>query len=487
MNSSLHHDHYENPLLDRYASQEMSRIFSSNNKYRTWRRLWLFLAEAQKQAGLPIEQEQLNEMKQNLHSIDYEAVRKVESQLRHDVMAHLHIFAAKCPKAAPIIHLGATSAYLTDNTDLIQMKQALEWIHKQLLRVLHALRLFAKKYHKMPTVAYTHFQPAQLTTVGKRACLWMQDLILDIKEIQRLHQNMPFRGVKGATGTLASFKHLFKGNLQQIQQVSDYVRKKCGFKHELQITGQTYTRKIDSQVMSVLSQVAQSASKFAYDIRLLQHKGEVEEPFLADQVGSSAMAYKRNPVQAERIGSLGRFVMSLTVSTDYTASTQWFERTLDDSANKRLSIPQAFLATSGLLLLYENIAQHLQVYPHVIAKNVQEQMPFMITENIMMEGVLRKGNRQVLHEIIRRLSMKAVGQVKQGKPNNLLKMLQQTKELSFSKSKIKQLSNPHSYTGFSSHLTQHFLHTQVDQLLEKAPASTFAPFSDSSGGPPVPV
>lgn len=459
--------HYENPLISRYASQKMSYLFSPQFKFSSWRKLWVYLAEAQKELGLNISQEQIEEMKAHVDDIDFEEAEKNEKKFRHDVMAHVHAFAKVAPKAAPIIHLGATSAYVGDNTDLIQMKEALILTREKILSALYFLKQFALQYLHLPTLSYTHFQAAQPTTLGKRACLWMQDLLLDLEELDFILKTMPFRGIKGTTGTQASFLQLFEGDHEKVEKLAEIVKKKAGFEKDLSITGQTYTRKIDSRISKALSSIAESASKFSFDLRLLAHKKEVEEPFESNQIGSSAMAYKRNPMRAERIGSLARFVMALEASTAYTASSQWFERTLDDSANKRLAVPQAFLGVDAILNIYANVASAMVVYDKVIAKNLEAELPFMLTENVLMECVKKGGNRQELHEEIRLLSMKAAERVKkEGKDNNLIELMAQSKTIDLSKKEIETLMKPEKYIGRSVEIAKKFIEEEVNVYLK---------------------
>ena len=458
---------YENPLTHRYASKEMSHLFSPQFKFKNWRKLWLALAEAQKQEGLNITAEQISELKTHLDDIDFDYAAKKEKELRHDVMAHVHTYAKQCPKSAPIIHLGATSAYVGDNTDLIQIKAALELVEQKIKSVIFSLKTFALKHKDRPTLGFTHFQPAQLTTVGKRACLWIQELLLDLEETHFLLANLPFRGVKGTTGTQASFLKLFAGDEAKVDRVNDYVRKVFDFKRDLFITGQTYTRKIDYKVTSLLASIAQSAAKFSGDMRLLANLKEMEEPFEDKQIGSSAMAYKRNPMRCERLASLARFVISLPFSTAYTASTQWFERTLDDSANKRLAIPQAFLAVDAILDIYRNVVSGLVVYEKVIEKNIHAELPFMATENIIMESVKRGANRQEVHEEIRVLSMKASEEIKiNGGENTLLEMIGQSKIIPLSSKELTGLLKPEHYTGRSSSMVVNFVKHSIDPALK---------------------
>jgi len=461
-------DRYDNPLVRRYASEWMSFLFSPQFKHLTWRRLWIHLAEGEKALGLPITDEQIAELKAHESDIDFAAAAKKEKEVRHDVMAHIHVYGEKCPKAAGIIHLGATSAYVTDNTDLIQMKEGLRFLHKRGLAVVESLAGFARKWKDLPALGFTHFQPAQPVTVGKRACLWIQDLMLDLDEISWLVEKLPFLGVKGTTGTQASFLELFNGDHEKVKKLDMDITNRLGFSKSLPVSGQTYTRKLDAKVMSALSNLAQSLAKFSTDLRLLQNLKEVEEPFEKEQVGSSAMAYKRNPMRAERIGSLARFVEALHSSTAFTASTQWFERTLDDSANKRLSIPQAFLACDAMLLLADNVASGLVVYPKVIEKHLREELPFMATENILMDAVKSGGNRQELHERIRVHSMEAGRRVKEeGLDNDLLERIAGDTAFRVSLAELKKNLDPTLYTGRASQQTEEFLRDHVEPLLKK--------------------
>ncbi len=417
-------DTYDNPLIARYASREMSALWSPQRKFSTWRRLWVALAEAEAELGLPISPAQIAELKAHVDDIDFSAARAHEKRLRHDVMAHVHTYGDVCPTARPIIHLGATSCYVTDNTDLILMREGLELVRNRVVAVIDRLATFAQKQRALPCLGFTHLQPAQPTTVGKRACLWAYDLVQDLADIEYRLSALKARGVKGTTGTQASFLELFHGDHALVRKLDKLVSAKMGFAETYAVTGQTYSRKVDAQIVDVLSGVAQSAHKTATDLRLLQSRKEVEEPFEAEQIGSSAMAYKRNPMRSERICALARFVMSLQSSAAATLATQWLERTLDDSANRRLVLPQAFLAVDAILLLYQNVTSGLVVYPKVIAKHLQEELPFMATENIMMAAVAAGGDRQDLHERIRRHSQAAGAVVKeQGKPNDLLERL----------------------------------------------------------------
>ncbi len=466
VNSAYHR--YDNPLLRRYASEAMSFVFSPQFKHQTWRKLWIDLAEVEKDLGLPITAEQIAELKAHVRDIDFAAAEAREKIVRHDVMAHVHAYGLQCPKAAGIIHLGATSAYVADNTDLIQMRDALALVRHRLMRVIHGLAGFARQWKDEPTLGFTHFQPAQLVTVGKRATLWIQDLLLDADELDWLIDGLPFLGVKGTTGTQASFLELFDGDHDKVQKLEADVTRRAGFARSLAVSGQTYTRKLDTRVLYALSNLAQSLSKFSTDLRLLQHLKEVEEPFEKNQIGSSAMAYKRNPMRSERIGSLARFVESLGSSTAFTASTQWFERTLDDSANKRLSVPQAFLAMDAMLILAENVASGLVVYPKVIAQRVMAELPFMATENIMMAAVKRGGDRQELHERIRVHSLEAARMVKQeGKPNDLIERIAGDKSFGLSLEQLRGVLDAKLYIGRSPHQVEEFLANEVDPILKR--------------------
>ena len=417
-------DKYVSPLSERYASKEMQYIFSPDMKFRTWRRLWIALAETEKELGLDITQEQIDEMKAHVEDINYDVAKAREKEVRHDVMSHVYAFGVQCPKAKPIIHLGATSCYVGDNTDIIVMTEALKLVKKKLVNVLAELAKFAEEYKALPTLAFTHFQPAQPTTVGKRATLWMQELMLDYEDLCHVIDSMKLLGSKGTTGTQASFLELFGGDQETIDKIDPMIAEKMGFASCYPVSGQTYSRKVDTRVVNVLAGIAASAHKFSNDIRLLQHLKEIEEPFEKSQIGSSAMAYKRNPMRSERIASLSRYVMVDVLNPMVTSATQWFERTLDDSANKRLSVPEAFLAVDGILDLYMNVVDGLVVYPKVIEKRLMSELPFMATENIMMDAVKAGGDRQELHEKIRVLSMEAGKHVKvEGKENNLLELI----------------------------------------------------------------
>ena len=459
---------YESPLSSRYASSEMKYIFSSEKKFRTWRRLWIALAKAEKELGLPIKEEQIKQMELYKDTINYDTAREREKQVRHDVMAHIHAYSEQCPLAKPIIHLGATSCYVGDNTDIILMSEALHLIRNKLVLVIKALTDFANKYKNLPTLSFTHFQAAQPTTVGKRATLWIQDLIMDLNDIEYRIDNISFLGSKGTTGTQASFLKLFNGDGNKVKQLENKIAQEMGFKRCFAVSGQTYSRKLDSQVLSVLSGIAQSATKFSNDIRLLQHLKEIEEPFEKSQIGSSAMAYKRNPMRSERIAALSRYVIVDALNPCITASSQWFERTLDDSANKRISIPEAFLATDGILDLYLNIASGLVVYPKVINKHLEEELPFIATENIMMELVKRGADRQEIHEKIRIHSMEASREIKEfGKKNTLLERISSDKAFCISDKELREMLVPQKYIGRAEEQTEEFINLEVLPILKK--------------------
>lgn len=464
MNSQI----YSNPLCERYSSKEMMYNFSPDKKFSTWRKLWVALAEAEKELGLDITDEQINGMKENIYNIDYELAAKKEKEFRHDVMAHVHTFGEKVPVAMPIIHLGATSAYVGDNTDLIQIKDGLEIVKTKLINIMNNLSKFALEYKSIPTLGFTHFQAAQLTTVGKRATLWLQSLLLDLEELEFREKTLRFRGVKGTTGTQASFKDLFNGDFEKVEKLDEIVSKKMGFDKKFAVTGQTYDRKIDSEIMNLLANIAQSAHKFTNDLRLLQHLKEIEEPFEKNQIGSSAMAYKRNPMRSERISSLAKFVISLQQSTAMTASTQWFERTLDDSANKRLALPQAFLAVDAILIIWNNIMEGLVVYEKIIEKHIMAELPFMATEYVIMECVKAGGNRQELHERIRVHSMEASKQVKiEGRDNDLIDRIITDTYFNLDKEKLISLLNPKNFIGFSAEQTEKFVNMEIIPIIEK--------------------
>ncbi|MFA9290130.1 MAG: adenylosuccinate lyase [Solirubrobacteraceae bacterium] len=462
------HTSYQNPLESRYASVEMLYNFSPEMKFTTWRKLWLALAEIQKELGLSINDEQIEELKNNVTNIDYEKAAAYEKKFRHDVMAHVHAYGEVAPKAKAIIHLGATSAFVGDNTDLIQIKEGLLILKTKLINVIKGLNDFALKYKDLPTLGFTHFQPAQLTTVGKRATLWLQSVLLDLEELEFRLETLPFRGVKGTTGTAASFKELFNGDYSKIKQLDQKLSEKFGFKKILAVTGQTYDRKIDSQALNLLSNIAQSAHKFSNDIRLLQNLKEIEEPFEDDQIGSSAMAYKRNPMRSERIGALAKFVISLASSPAMVAATQWFERTLDDSANKRLTIPQAFLAVDAILIIWVNILDGLVVYENRIKKHINDELPFMATEYIIMEGVKNGGDRQELHEQIRIHSMEAAKKVKEeGKENDLIERVVNNPQIKINRTELLKMLDPINFIGFAPEQTVDFLDQHVAKILEQ--------------------
>lgn len=461
------HEFYINPLCTRYAGEEMKRIFSDDNKFSTWRRMWLALAESEQELGIEISDEQLDEMRRNLDNIDYEAAARHESRVRHDVMAHVLTFGECCPKARPIIHLGATSCYVGDNTDVIHMRDGLLQVRKMLINAIAALSDFAEKNKALPTLAYTHFQAAQPTTVGKRACLWINDLLFDLERLDFELKNLKLLGCKGTTGTAASFLELFEGDGEKAELLEKKIAEKLGFEQCQAVSGQTYTRKADFAVMQVLSGIAQSASKFAGDIRLLSHLKEVDEPFESGQIGSSAMAYKRNPMRSERIASLSRYVICDLQNAAVTAASQWLERTLDDSANRRIAIPEAFLATDGILNLYINVARGMRVYPAVMEAHLKAEMPFMATENILMYCVKHKnGDRQTLHEAIRQHSVAAAEQVKlYGRENDLLQRIMGDERFDLSPEELASLLDPAAFTGMAEHQCERFLAGQVRPVL----------------------
>jgi adenylosuccinate lyase len=459
---------YKNPLEERYSSEEMLYNFSPNNKFRNWRKLWIALAEIQKDLGLDISDEQIEELKKNAENIDYVNAAEYEKKFRHDVMAHVHTYGDDAPLAKGIIHLGATSAFVGDNTDLIQMRDGLLLLRKQLVNVIKNLSDFALKYKDLPTLGFTHYQPAQLTTVGKRATLWLQSLILDFEELEFFIETLRFRGVKGTTGTAASFLELFNGDYSKVQHLDKELSKRFGFDKVFGVSGQTYDRKIDAKVMALLSNIAQSAHKFTNDLRLLQNLKEIEEPFEKNQIGSSAMAYKRNPMRSERIGSLAKFVMSLSSSSAMVAATQWFERTLDDSANKRLAIPQSFLAVDAILLIWNNIMNGIVVYENRIKKHIMDELPFMATEYIIMEEVKAGGDRQEIHETIRVHSMEASKKVKmEGKENDLIERIMNDTSLKMDKSKFMEMLDPKNFIGFAPIQTEEFIQNEVQPILKK--------------------
>ena len=460
-------DRYVSPLSERYASREMQYIFSPDMKFRTWRKLWIALAETEKELGLNITQEQIDELKANADNINYDVAREREKKVRHDVMSHVYAYGVQCPKAKGIIHLGATSCYVGDNTDIIVMTEALKLVRKKLVNVLAELAKFADEHKAQPTLAFTHFEPAQPTTVGKRATLWMQEFMLDLEDLEYVLSTMKLLGSKGTTGTQASFLELFDGDQETIDKIDPMIAKKMGFQECYPVSGQTYSRKVDTRVMNVLAGIAASAHKFSNDIRLLQHLKEVEEPFEKNQIGSSAMAYKRNPMRSERIASLSRFVMVDALNPAITSATQWFERTLDDSANKRLSIPEGFLAVDGILDLCLNVVDGLVVYPKVIEKRLRSELPFMATENIMMDAVKAGGDRQELHERIRELSMEAGRNVKEeGKENNLLELIAADPAFNLTLEELKKTMEPSRYVGRAKEQTERFIEKVVHPILD---------------------
>jgi adenylosuccinate lyase len=461
------HDLYENPLITRYASKDMSYIFSDDNKFTTWRKLWIALAEVEKELGLNITDEQISELKNEVSNINYEVAKEREKLTRHDVMSHVHAYGVQCPTAKGIIHLGATSCYVGDNTDVIVMKQGLELVRSKLVQTISNLRDFAVKYKSMPSLGFTHLQPAQLTTVGKRACLWLQELLMDLENIDFQINSLKLLGVKGTTGTQASFLSLFENDHDKVKQLDEKICELMGFKNKyFKVTGQTYTRKQDMLVLNTLSSIAESAYKFSNDIRLLQNMKEIEEPFEKNQIGSSAMAYKRNPMRSERISSLSRFVIINSLNPAITAATQWFERTLDDSANKRITTAQAFLAIDGILNLYINITSGLVVYPKIIEKHILEELPFMATENIIMEAVKKGGDRQELHEKIRVYSMEAGRVVKElGLSNDLIDRICNDPSFELSRKDMDAVLLPENYIGRSKEQVEEFIELEVDPIL----------------------
>ena len=459
---------YVNPLVERYGSKEMLYNFSNDMKFSTWRKLWVALAECERELGLNITEEQIAEMKKYINDINYDVAKQREKEVRHDVMAHVHAFGEQAVSAKPIIHLGATSAYVGDNTDLIQMKEGLLILKKKLVNVMDSLAKFSIEYKDMPTLGFTHFQAAQLTTVGKRATLWLQSLVLDFEELEFRLDTLRFRGVKGTTGTAASFAELFNHDFDKVKKLDVMVSEKMGFNKRFMVAGQTYDRKVDAEILALLSSIAQSAHKFTNDLRLLQHLKEIEEPFEKSQIGSSAMAYKRNPMRSERISSLAKFVMSLADSPAMVAATQWFERTLDDSANKRLAIPQAFLSIDAILLIWQNIMDGLVVYPKMIEKRIMSELPFMATEYIIMEGVKNGGDRQELHERIRVHSMDAGRNVKvEGKENDLIERILADDYFNIDKNRLMELLDPKNFIGFAAEQTVDFVELEVKPIIEK--------------------
>ncbi len=461
-------DKYETPFNSRYASKEMQYIFSPDFKFRSWRKLWICLAESEKELGLPITDEQIEELKAHADDINYSVAEEEEKRRRHDVMSHVYAYGVQCPKAKGIIHLGATSCYVGDNTDIITMTEALKIVAEKIANILSVLSAFAIKYKSLPCLAFTHYQPAQPTTVGKRATLWMMDLLLDLKAVENLIDNMLLLGSKGTTGTQASFVELFDGDAEKIKSLDRKIAEKMGYKGVLPVSGQTYTRKIDFQVLSVLSGIAQSATKFSNDIRLLQHMKEIEEPFEKDQIGSSAMAYKRNPMRSERIAGLARYVIANAQNPAITAAAQWFERTLDDSANRRISIAEGFLATDGVLNLYLNVADGLVVYEKMIEQRLMNELPFMATENIMMDAVkYRGGDRQALHERIRVHSMDAGKQVKNGGRNDLVDRIAADEAFGMTKDEITAILKPENFVGLAPVQVDDFINNEINPALKK--------------------
>ena len=460
-------DRYVSPLSERYSSREMQYIFSPDMKFKTWRKLWIALAETEKELGLPITDEQIAELKAHAEDINYEVAQEREKLVRHDVMSHVYAYGVQCPKAKGIIHLGATSCYVGDNTDIIIMTEGLQLIKKKLINVIAELSKFALEYKDMPTLGFTHFQPAQLTTVGKRACLWLQELLMDLEDVEHQLSKAKLLGSKGTTGTQASFLELFDGDHEKVKKLDMRIAEKMGYSAVFPVSGQTYSRKLDSQMMQVLSGIAQSAYKFSNDIRLLQNLKEIEEPFEKSQIGSSAMAYKRNPMRSERIGSRARYVISAAMNPAVTASTQWFERTLDDSANKRISVPEAFLATDAILSLYRNVVDGLVVYPKVIEQHLNNELPFMATENIMMDAVKKGGNRQELHEKIRVHSMAAGRVVKEeGKPNDLLERIAADPSFGLTIDELNSIMDARNFVGRAPQQTEEFIENFVKPALE---------------------
>ena len=460
-------DRYTSPLSERYASKEMQYIFSQDMKFRTWRRLWIALAETEKELGLNITQEQIDELKAHADDINYDVAKAREKEVRHDVMSHVYAYGVQCPKAKGIIHMGATSCYVGDNTDIIVMAEALKLVRKKLVNVIAELSKFADKYKEQPTLAFTHFQPAQPTTVGKRATLWTQEFMMDLEDLEYVLGTIKLLGSKGTTGTQASFLELFDGDQETIDKIDPMIAAKMGFKECYPVSGQTYSRKVDTRVVNVLAGIAASAHKMSNDIRLLQHLKEVEEPFEKSQIGSSAMAYKRNPMRSERIASLSRYVMVDALNPAITSATQWFERTLDDSANKRLSVPEGFLAIDGILDLCLNVVDGLVVYPKVIEKHMMAELPFMATENIMMDAVKAGGDRQELHERIRELSMEAGKNVKvEGKDNNLLELIAADPAFNLTLEELQKTMDPKKYVGRAKEQTEAFITKVVNPVLE---------------------
>ena len=461
-------DRYQSPLSERYASKEMQYIFSPDKKFRTWRKLWIALAETEMELGLPVTQEQIDELKAHQDEINYDVAKQREKEVRHDVMSHVYAYGVQCPKAKGIIHLGATSCYVGDNTDIIVMTEALALVRKKLVNVIAELAKFADRYKDQPTLAFTHFQPAQTTTVGKRASLWLQDLIMDLESLDFQISRAKLRGAKGTTGTQASFMELFDNDTDKVKKLDQLIAEKMGYSECYPVSGQTYSRKIDSRILNVLSSIAQSAHKFSNDIRLLQHLKEVEEPFEKGQIGSSAMAYKRNPMRSERMASLANYVIADTLNPAITAATQWFERTLDDSANKRISIPEGFLAVDGILDLYLNITDGLVVYPKVIQSHLMKELPFMATETILMDAVKAGGDRQELHERIRVHSMAAGKVVKEeGKENDLLERIANDEMFGMNMEQLEAIMDPNKFVGRAPQQTEEYFHDFISPILEK--------------------
>ncbi len=459
-------DRYVSPLSERYASPAMQEIFSPDRKFRTWRRLWIALAEAERELGLPITEEQIEELRAHAADINYEDAQRREKEVRHDVMSHVYAYGLQCPKAKGIIHLGATSCYVGDNTDLILMRDALDLIRSKLLNCIAHLADFAEKYKDLPTLGFTHFQPAQPTTVGKRATLWLNEFVIDLEDLDYVRGSLRLLGSKGTTGTQASFLELFEGDQARCDRLDPLIAEKLGFPGCYPVSGQTYSRKIDTRVLNVLAGIAASAAKFSNDIRLLQHLKEVEEPFEKSQIGSSAMAYKRNPMRSERIAALARYIMADALNPAVTSAVQWFERTLDDSANKRLSVPEAFLAADGILGLVANVTDGLQVYPKVIRRHLMAELPFMATENIMMDAVKAGGDRQELHERIRELSMEAGRNVKvEGEDNNLLDLIAADPMFGLTREELEASMDPAKYVGRAPYQTEQYLQTVIRPLL----------------------
>ncbi len=461
-------DSYESPLCSRYADKEMKYLFSSDMKFKTWRKLWIALAEAENELGLPVTKEQIDELKTFADDINYEVAEQREKEVRHDVMSHVYAYGQQCKKAMPIIHLGATSCYVGDNTDIIIMAKALEVIKRKLVGVIRILSDFALEYKDLPTLGFTHYQPAQPTTVGKRATLWIQELLMDLEDIEHIGSTIKLLGSKGTTGTQASFMELFDNDFEKVKELDKKIAEKMGFEACYPVSGQTYSRKLDYRILSVLSSIAQSATKFSNDIRLLQNLKEIEEPFEKNQIGSSAMAYKRNPMRSERIASLSRYIISDTMNAAITSSTQWFERTLDDSANKRISVPEGFLATDAILNLYMNVADGLVVYPKVIEARLMKELPFMATENIMMDAVKKGGDRQELHEKIR-VHSHAAGRVikEEGGENDLLQRIADDKEFGVSLEELNAILDPKNFVGAAPVQTEIFIKETVNEILKK--------------------